>query len=112
MAIRLVLSIIFINFVAIGQQFPESDQWFIVFFLNWNNSQREKLWGQMALNFLQMPSIQWDMDVQMCQPAKIQLGENSAKTHLNIKITEQMEFIQKRGTTLENGFQWGQLKNR
>jgi hypothetical protein len=64
----------------------------------------------MALNFVQMPGIQWDRDVQMCQPAKwSQLGENAAETHLNIKITDQMEFIKERGTTVEDGFQWGQL---
>jgi hypothetical protein len=55
-----------------------------------NNSQREQLPSQMALNCVQIARTQWDIDVQMCQPAKRmgQFGENAAKTHLNIKITE------------------------
>jgi hypothetical protein len=111
-----LLSIIvfFIYLVAIGQQFPEGDKCFIVFMLNWNNSQREQLWGQMALNLLQMPSIQLGMNVQMCQPAKwmCQLGENAAETHLNVKITEKVKFIHKRGTAVDDGCQWGQLNKK
>jgi hypothetical protein len=104
------LVIIFIYLVAIGQQFPEGDHTFTI--LNRNNSQREQLWGQMALDLVQMPTIQSNMNVQMCQPAKWmgQFREKAAKTHGILKITEQMEFIKERGTTAEDGFQWVQLK--
>jgi hypothetical protein len=99
--------------VAIGQQFPEGDHTFII--VNGNNSQRDQLWGQMELNFAQMPGIQWDINVQMCQPAKwmSQLRENTAKTHLHIKSTEQVQFIKVTCTTADDdGFQWGQLTNK